>query len=261
MREKIAQTITEARNLAMQKSLGDAESKYLAAIAELEKNQDSVNGKRELWTTQAEYFWFRSQFLTEGETFEECRERKLESIRLVWKAVALGAGFETELRAKATDLVKSTILSVGCIIREDDTHVHIECPIKIRNMGAGQFGFSVGLFYEKATCSICGRDVVKDLDCRHILGEKYDGKACSVKPENLQLDHLAMTTRPKEPDSAITSLLIPRDEVYENFTEEQIRRKTEFCLPFVCSLCGAEGIDPVEITVDKFFEMQGLRMN
>jgi hypothetical protein len=261
MRQKVAQTITEARNLSRRKSWVDAESMYLEAINELEKNQESVDGKRELWTTQAEYLWFRSQFLVEGETFEDCRERKLESIRLVWKAAGLGAGFETELRARATELVKSTILSVGCIIREDRTHVHIECPIKIRNMGAGQFGFSVGLFYEKATCSICGRDIIKDMDCQHIPGQKYDGKVCSLEPEKLQLDHVAMTTRPKDSTSAITSLLIPRNEVYENFTEEQIRKKTELGLPFVCSLCKAEGIDPVEITVNKFFEMQGLRMN
>ncbi|MGA3404445.1 MAG: hypothetical protein ABSD49_01785 [Candidatus Bathyarchaeia archaeon] len=258
MRQEIVRIIAEARNLAEKRSLVDTEAKYLAAIAELEKSEDSVSGKAELWTTRAEYLSFRSNFITDGETIETSRERKLDAIRLAWKAAKLGKEYESMLMPKVNNLVKTTILGLGCVIREDDSHVHIECPIKIRNMGAGQFGFSVAFFYEKATCSICGRDVVKDMDCPHIPGEEYDGERCLINPENLHFDHVAMTKRPKDSNTGITVLSIPKDEFYSDFTEEQIRKKKEFGLPLVCSLCKSEGIDPSEISVDKFFQMQGI---
>jgi hypothetical protein len=260
MGRDIGRIIAEARSLVKQQCVSDAESKYLSAISELEKNKDSVNGSRELWTTRAEYLWFRSQFLTNSESLEKSRQRKLESIQLLWKSAGLRGKFERELRAKAKDLVKMTILAVGCIIREDESHVHIECPIRIRNMGAGQFGFSIACFFEKATCSICGRDVVKDVECAHIPGEQYDGKQCHIKPENLHIDHVALTTNPKDPKTGFTALSIPKNEFYSNFSEEQIRRKSKFGLPLVCSLCMKEEIDPTEISVEKFFQMQGLKL-
>jgi hypothetical protein len=259
--QAVFQTILDARALAKRGLVGDAETTYLQAIAELEKNTDSVRGKAELWSTKAEYLWLRSQFFTNGETIEDSRQRKLSAIRLLWRTARLGEEFEERLGAETRNLVKETILSVGCIMREDDSHVHIECPIKIRNMGAGQYGFSVAFFFEKAICSICGRDVIKDTGCTHIPGQEYNGKQCRIKPENLKFDHVAMTTRPKDSKTGLTALAIPKTEVYSNFSEEQVRRKKRFGLPLVCSLCMKEGIDPTEISVKKFFQMQGLSLD
>jgi len=259
--QKVGQTIAEARNFVKQNSLLAAESKYLAAITELEQSKENVNGKAELWSTKAEYLWFRSQFLTDGESVENSRERKLEAIRSACKAAKLGTRYESKLGPKVNELVKMTILNFGCIIREDDSHVHVECPIKIRNMGAGSYGFSIAIFFDGAKCSICGRDVVKDTGCEHIPGLEYNGKKCLIKRENLKIDHVALTTQPKQPQTGFTALFIPKNEIYANFSEEQIRRKIEFGLPLVCSLCRNEGIDPAEISAEKFFQMQGLELS
>ncbi len=196
---EIFETLTEARNLAKRNLLDESEEKYLTLIKELDKDADTVSGKAELWSTKAEYLWLRSQYFTNGEGFESSRERKLTAIRLLWQTAKLGHLYESKFKSEAKNFVKMTILSVGCIIAEDASGVRIECPIKIRNMGAGQYGFSLGLFYEKAICSICGRDVVKDMNCQHIPGEKYEGKECRIKRENLKFDHVAMTTSSERP--------------------------------------------------------------
>jgi len=258
---EIFETLTDARNLAKRNFLHESEQKYLLLITELDKSANTVSGKAKLWSTKAEYLWLRSQYFTNGEAIESSRERKLAAIRLLWQTASLGALYESKFKSDAKSLVKETILSVGCVVPEDASGVRIECPIKIRNMGAGQYGFSLGAFYEKAICSICGRDVVKDMNCPHIPGEKYAGQECRIKRENFKFDHIAMTTRPKNANTGITMLSIPKDEVYSNFTREQIRKKQTFGLPFVCSLCMKEGVDPIEIGVEKFFQMQGLTLS
>lgn len=251
--------IEKARNLVKEKKFDEAEKEYKNAISILEKRLDgSDKSKAELWTTKAEYLNFRGSYSKKGEPFEDSRRRRHDAIRYLYKCSKLD-GYSREVSPSLRKLINETIRVWGCIIPENNTHVTISCPIKIRNMGAGKFGFSVGMLYKRALCSICRQDVL-DEGCNHVPGNTYDGKVCHITRDGLEVDHVAMTTSPKDPRCLFLSIDIPKKEFYEHFTEKQTRNKIQNNLPIVCSFCREGGIDPSEISAQKFFEMQGLSL-
>jgi len=250
--------IAKARSLIKEKKLKKAEDEYKKAISILEKRLDgSDKSKAELWTTKSEYLNFRCSFSYTDEPFEDSRRRRHDAIRYLYKASQINEKYSEKVAPNIRKLVNETINVWGCIIPESDTTVTFSCPIKIRNMGAGKFGFSVGMFYKRALCSICNLDML-DEQCSHVPRNTYEGKVCTLIPDGLELDHVAMTTRPKDPRCLILSLSDSKKEFYEHFSEEQIKEKEENALPLICSLCKEVGIDPSEISVEKYFEMQGL---
>lgn len=256
MPQDIGVLIQTARELAKKKSVLEAEKKYLEAIDKLEKKNESSKSKAELWTTKAEYLLFRSSFTLKGEEFEDIRKRRIEAIRLLHSTVKLGLDYEN-LKPRIKKVIDETILSIGCIIPETETHIQINCPIKLSHMGAGEFGTSVGLSYKKAECSICGFDIFKDSRCTHELGKMYNGVVCRIIAKGISLDHVALTKSPKDPNAKITNLSIPKEEFYDNFDPEEIKRKNKEGLPMICSLCKQLNINPKEIDAEKFLSMQG----
>lgn len=255
----VFEIISRARRSAGKGEVFEAERDYLQAIGLLEKEANekpSPRTKAELWSTKAEYLNFRAGFCTENETIDDARNRMNESIRLTLRTSKLSTEYEKHFAPKLKSMVANAILVFGCILPEDDTQVYIECPIRLKNMNAGNFGFSIGAFSEKAECSICGRDILTDPSCTHIVGQNYDGKECEVTFSGFQLDHISLTDHPLDPRCKITMLAIPKKEFYERLPPEQIELKERNKLPLVCHLCKEERIEPSEIDAETYFGIQ-----
>jgi len=256
--EKVRKLTEKARNLSSSNLPFQAEEAYLEVIDILKTTNKTNSEKAMLWTTKAEYLNFRATFLLEGETVEDSRKRLLEAIQLLYKTSKLSKNYKSQVEPNITKLIKHTIIARGCIIPENGETIHISCPINIRNIGAGQIGFSIGLYYEKAACSICGLDILLDSKCNHIIGKKYGDQICHIKAENLVMDHVSLTPSPKDPNCKITELWIPKRDFYKDFKKEELQEKERKKLPLICNICKLKNIDPKEIDIIKFFQMQNL---
>ena len=255
----VFEIISNARRLAIKGEILKAEKNFMQAIELLEKEANekpSPKTKAELWSTKAEYLAFRASFCKKDETINDARDRMIESIKLVLKTSKLSSEYEKHFASKLKTMVADAVRVFGCIMPEDDTHVIIECPIRLKNMGAGNFGFSIGAYSEKAECSICGRDILTDPSCKHAIGQTYDGRKCEVTFKGFQLDHISLTDHPLDPGCKITMLAIPKGEFYENLPPEQIELKESSKLPLVCHLCKEEKIEPNEIDAETYLKIQ-----
>ena len=256
MARDIGSLIKSAREYRDKGFILEAENIYLDAIKELEKRLDSSNkSKAELWTTKAEYLLFKEHFFLKNEGCWDPITRVIEAIKLLKSTIELGNEY-ADIKSKIKKIIKNTITKVGCIIPETEKHVCIKCPIKLRNMGAGKYGFSIGLFIKKAECSICGRDYVKDIKCEHESGKIYDGKICLVIAKDCIIDHVSLVKNPKDIGTEIKELMIPKEEFYSSFDDEVVKRKTENSLPIICTFCKENNIDPKEIDIVTYIQMQ-----
>jgi len=251
--------IEKARKLAKTNDM-NAEKVYLTAIEELKTPLNTDQEKAYLWTTQAEYLVFRSQYIFANETIEDSRNKQIEALRLLNKTSNLNNDLKEKVAPNIRQIINQIITIFGCILPEEKNKIHVSCPIRIRNTGAGKFGFSIGMYYEQAVCSICGRDILNDAECIHNEGIEYDGKRCYIIPKNIVMDHVAMTENPKDPNCKILEVCFPISDFYEGFTEEEIKEKELKKLPFVCNICKNEKITPTEIDLEKFFNMQHLEL-
>ncbi len=251
--------LQQAREYAKLNNLEEAEKAYLQTIDNLKLKADTEQGKAELWTTKAEYLLFRANFLRGDEKKENSRERFIDALRLLFRTSNLNATFKKTLDPKIKQLVNQTISIFGCILPEDEKGIHISCPIRIRNTGAGKIGFSAGMYFKQAVCSICKRDIL-DPECTHNVGETYNGKKCYTSHAGLTIDHVSMTENPKDPNCNITEIWFPKKDFYEGFSKEDIERKEKEKLPFVCNICKNQKNEPKEIDIVKFFKMQQLEL-
>ena len=251
--------IQKARNLTNSQEIRKSKKAYLKAIKNLKKSVNTDQDKAELWTTEAEYLMFNAKFLSPNETIEDSRKRMISALRLLYRTSKLNSDFKKQIDPKIREVLDNTISTFGCIIPENEKQVHVSCPIRIRNTGAANMGFSAGMFFKQATCSICKREIL-DPDCNHIAGEIYEGKTCQVIQEGLTIDHVSMTENPKDPNCGITEIWYPKKDFYEGFTEQEIETKERKKLPFVCNICKLNKIKPTEIDIEKFFKMQHLRL-
>jgi len=252
--------IEQARVLARKKNL-DAEKYYLEAIPILEKRLDnSDKSKMEFWSTKAEYLDFKAAFKLDGETWENVRDRALDAIRYTYKCSKLNNSYKEKFSKDLDFMIKRIIMTFGCILPTDATHVKISCPIWLGRTKLGQMGISIGAIYDKAVCSICGLELL-DENCLHELGKEYDGKICEIKKEGFELLHLALVANPKEPRSTIQTISYPKEEFYQQFDPEEVKKAEELGLPLNCSNCRKTNHDPVEITPEVFFQMQGLNID
>lgn len=252
--------IQQAREFARKKSL-EAEKYYRQAIEILEKRLDgSDKSKMELWSTKAEYTDFRAGFIFDQETIEASRDRALDAIRYIYKCSKLDTNQKDIFSENLKVMVKRVIMTFGCILPTTETHVEVSCPIWLRQTTLGKLGMSIGAVYEKAVCSICGLELL-DENCIHQVGKKYDEKICEIMKEGFQILHVALVDKPKEPRAGIDTIGYPKTEFYAQFVPEEVKRAQELGLPLNCSYCRATNTDPSEITVEKFFQMQGLSLD
>jgi hypothetical protein len=251
--------IKKARFFAKSNNVAKAEKFYLQAIGDLKPSAYNDQRKAELWTTEAEYLIFKAKFLTDNETVEDSRKRTADALRLLHKTSKLNIQFKTNVNNEIRQIIDNSILAIGCILPENENQVHVSCPIRIRNTGVGKIGFSSGMFFEQAICSICERDVL-DPECSHIVGEKYDGKECYTTGKGLTIDHVSMTENPKDPNCKIEDVWFPKKDFYEGLPKEEIEKKEKEKLPFVCNICRIQKVKPTEIDVVTFFKMQHLEL-
>lgn len=252
--------IEEARKHSRKKDL-EAEKYYKEAIEILEKRLDGADeSKMYLWSTKAEYLYFKAGFIFPGETGEDARDRALNAIRYIYKCSKLDTTRKERFSENLRVMVSKVIEVFGCILPATETYVEVSCPIWLRQTSLGNMGMSIGAVYDKAICSICGLDLL-DEKCNHQVGKKYDEKTCNIIKENFRLLHIALVSSPKEPISQIQTISYPKKEFFEKFDPEELKKAQELGLPLNCHQCREMGTDTSELNVEKFFEMQGLDLD
>ena len=65
---------------------------------------------------------------------------------------------------------------------------------------------SIGVMTDKAICSICKQDLVKDGPCEHIPGREYDGRKAFLVTGNLHYEELSAVNVPADPHASVISL-------------------------------------------------------
>lgn len=65
---------------------------------------------------------------------------------------------------------------------------------------------SIGLLAKTQRCSICRRDYD---DCDHVAGRAYMGRFCSIVPEGIATDHVAIVEHPADRRCRLTSQGVP----------------------------------------------------
>lgn len=253
--------LQEAREFAKVKNLQEAEKSYTKAVHLLKKRLNGTNkSKMEYWSMESEYLFFKAGFIIKGEKAEKPRERALNAIRYMYKCVKLDKEYELRFLPDLQKMIKQTIFVFGCILPENATHFIIKCPILLRQTTLGKMGMSIGAIYKRAVCSICNLDIL-DEKCIHEVGKSYDEKICNIIKEGLEFLHIAVTNNPKDPLNRITEIQEPKKNLYDRFTPEELEKAKKEKSPWVCSSCKEMNMDPSEINVEQFFEMQGLKID
>lgn len=249
--------LQQARQATQEQQWDKSEKIYKELITILETNMnDSDDCKMELWSTKAEYLQAKPWIFKE-ETLEQFRHRILDSIRYIYKCTKLNEEYKKIFTPFLNQTIKQLILTTGCIVPENDTHVIMTCPIQLRQTKFGRMGSSIAGFYKKALCSICGLDML-DEKCIHEPSKPYDGKICKIEPQDFQFLHLLGTSMPKDPRCVAQMICHPKSDYYEHFDKEIIQKKIKQNAPMGCTFCKEINYDPSEITAEKFFEMQGV---
>src|SRR5579864_1795297 len=148
----------QARQATQDQQWDKSETLYKELIVILETGaNESDENRMNLWTTKAEYLQSKP-WIHEEETLEQFRNRILDSIRYIYKCTKLNEEYKKTFTPFLNQTIKQLILTIGCIVSENDTHVIEMCPILIRQNEFGRMGTSIGAYYEKAVCSICELD-------------------------------------------------------------------------------------------------------
>lgn len=251
--------ISRAREFAERKKFNVAEEFYKKSIALLEKDlDDSDKSKMELWSTNAELLNLQAGYKKPEETWESARDRAIDSLRYLYKCSKLNEEYSKKFSPSIIQVIKQIILTYGCIFPGEGDKVIVTCPIYLKHHGSLlNMPTSIAFTYEKAECSICKLDLL-DENCPHEVGEKYDGVVCGGNYSGMKMDHLAIVDKPKDPNAIPTSHVYAKEDFYKNFDKEESKRALELGLPINCHACHDTKHDPVEISVEKFFDMQGL---
>jgi len=255
--------LQQAREFAKKKKFSEAEKNYAKLIDELKNRlDDSDKSKMELWSSKAELLHMKLGYKLKNETWEDARNRGLDCLRYLNKCSNINEEYDEKFKPNIKLVINQIIMTYGCTLPENDTHVVISCPIYLRrHTGAGKYSTSIAFTYEKACCSICNLDLL-DENCPHEVGETYDGKFCGGEYEGIKFQHLALVEKPKDPNAIGTkAIYFPKKEYCEKFDQEELRKAREKGLSLNCHSCRDTKFDPSEITLKMFFEMQGIDLN
>lgn len=251
--------LQKAREFAERKKINVAEEFYQKTISLLEtKNDGSDKSKMELWSTKSEFLSFRAGYKTKDEKWEDLRDRAIDSLRYLYKCSRINDEYSKKFAPSIKQTIKQIILTYGCIFPENENSVLVSCPIYLKHHSTLlEKPTSIAFTYDKANCSICNLDLL-DENCLHEVGEKYDGVLCEGNYEGMNLLHLAIVDKPKDPMAIPQSRSFPKELFYKHFDKEQLKKAKQLGVPLNCHACRDTNYDPDEISLNKFFTMQGL---
>jgi hypothetical protein len=250
----------QARNLP-EKEFLEKKDLHKKAIDILEYCLDNtIESKKQLWTTKAEYLVFRAKYVTENETLEDSHRRSLDAMRWMFKCMQLHPTYKEFFTPKFEIMMEQHIRVFGCIIPENKSHFLVSCPIWLKSTELGKKGLSMGGHYKKAICSICKLSML-DEKCIHQSGKDYDGKICEIIKTDFEFLHIALVDSPKDPENSIAEVSYPKEDLYSRLPEEQKNKVKENTLHLYCNSCKEGNFDSSKITPEKFFEMQKLSIN
>lgn len=252
--------ILNARKAVESKNWDEVDQLYPQAIHILEKRkQHSQDSKEAFLSAKAEYLSVKP-YLSNRESFDEFRNRILDAIRYLNECYNLNGKESDDCFSDMYALMNQFIKLYGCRFPETDYHVVMSCPIQLNSDKFGSLGTSIGAFYEKALCSICKLDIL-DEKCTHSINQIYEGKQCVPIFENYQITHMALVDRPKDSTSRIKDIFYPKEMFLEKAHIDSSKINLADKLNIQCTRCREENIDPVLITPELFFEMQGLSIS
>ena len=255
------QLIQRACEFAERKKINVAVEFYEKAIIILEKNlNDSDKSRMELWSTKSELLNLQAGFKKSDETWESARNRAIDSLRYLYQCSKLNEEYSQKFSSSIKQVIKQIISHYGCIFLEDGDDVIVTCSIYLKHHGSLlDKPTRIAFTYEKAECSICHLDLL-DEECFHEVGETYDGEFCSGIYAGMKIDHLAIVNKPKDPMAIPTSRTYSKESFYKNFDKDELKLAKDLKLPLNCHACRDTNHDPVEISLEKFFSMQGLNL-
>ena len=252
--------ILSARKSLELKNWNNADKLYSKAIHILEKRvKHSIDSKAVLFSTKAEHL-SNIPYLSDRESFEDFKNRILDSIRYLNACYNLNNVESDNCFSNMYDIMFKFIKIHGCKFAETEHHIMMSCPIQLNSDTFGSMGTSIGAYYEKALCSVCKLDIL-DEKCIHIINQIYGGIQCILILKNYQIAHMALVDRPKDSTSRIGSIFYPKEIFIEKTQIDPSEVNLEDKLNIQCTRCREENIDPVLITPDLFFEMQGLSIS
>lgn len=252
--------ILNARKAVESKNWDGADKLYSKAIHILEKRKDrSLDSKAAFFSAKAEHL-LNIPYFPEKESFEEFRNRILDVIRYLNACYNLNGVESDNCFSNMYDIMSKFIKTHGCCFAETEHHVIMSCPIQLNSDQFGSLGTSIGAYYEKALCSICKLDIL-DEKCIHVINKIYEDKQCVPIYQNYQIAHMALVDRPKDSSSRIASIFYPKEMFLEKAKIDSSKVNSEENLNIQCTRCREENIDPVLITPELFFEMQGLSIS
>lgn len=252
--------ILNARKSVESQDWDNAEKQYAKAIRILEKRKNlSKDSQAAFFSAKAEYL-SNIPYLSDRESFEDFRNRILDAIRHLNVCYTLNGIESDNCFSNMYAMMYKFIKIYGCYFGETKHHVMMSCPIQLNSDKFGSLGTSIGAYYEKALCSICKLDIL-DEKCLHIINQIYDGEQCVPIYQNYQPVHIALVERPKDSTSRITDIFYPKDMFLKKASLDPSKINLEEKLNIHCTRCREENIDPVLITPELFFEMQGLSIS
>lgn len=130
----------------------------------------------------------------------------------------------------------------GCILAWTGAQYEHRCPVALSHK---RFGFSPGMVVGKRVCSICGEDAsecehLRDRDysvvggpgpsgrcpvclqdsCDHSPSETYTVTPASIITEIIRVDHIAIVSRPVQPDARLSAVPIDQASIVEALPPE-----------------------------------------
>lgn len=140
MISEVDHLLKSAREELNNHNITNAESLYKKAINIISKKISSVDFRQKqlltmkLWLTKAELLYFRSTNPIGEETFEDFRNKRLDSLRYLYKCSKVNEYYYSIYHPRLMENIVDTISRFGCILPEINRNVVVTCPIYLRRL-------------------------------------------------------------------------------------------------------------------------------
>jgi hypothetical protein len=267
LENEIIEIIEAARQCITQKDYKGADGKYQKAVF-LSKDRFDKESCPWNWLShlsiKAEYLQFRGKISFEDDDWNTLRNNFFQSIVLLHDCLVIAKENSFTISSSIQENINTAITQFtqvyGCTIPETATHYIFKCPFKVNEYMASlgyPTGLSPGIIIQKPVCSICGRRVY-DSKCHHIPGAVYDDKLAEIIPGEIRIDHVALTDNPKDPRCKCYLLAVPKSDIDQQFSDDEIRMRKDMGAPLVCNICKDRGALPKDVDYETFISNQTL---